>query len=86
MTATCSGVTVIQIFLSLIVGETLLENRVNTTGIKSVTENDVLMGSISYMKMVRTRKVKSKSWSLEIDDNIFVPNVIRTDQKKGFIR
>jgi hypothetical protein len=86
MTTTCSKVAVIQIFLSLIIGEIEYENKVNTTPIKSVTNNYVLTGLIPYMMTVCARKVGPESLSLEIDDNISVPSVIRTDQKKGFIR
>jgi hypothetical protein len=78
-------VIVIQILLSLIVGETSLENRVNTTVIKSVIENDVLMGLIPYMMIVHPRKVRIESLSLGIDDNFSIPNIIKIDHKKGFV-
>jgi hypothetical protein len=81
MTATCSRVTVIQISLSLIIGETSSENRVNTATIKSDTENYVLTSLILYMTTVHTRKVKLESLSLEIDDNISIPNIIKNDHK-----
>ena len=86
MAATCSGVAIIQTFLNLIVGETSLENKVSTMEIKSVIENYVLTGLIPYMMTICARKVRPKSLSLEIDDNIFVPYVIKTDQKEGFVR
>jgi hypothetical protein len=54
--------------------------------IKSVTENDVLTDLIPYTTTVRTRKVGLEILSLEIDDNISIPNVIRTDHKKGFFK
>jgi hypothetical protein len=85
MTATRSRVAVIQIFLGLIKGETMSEYRVNTTVIKSVTENDVLMGLIVDATTVCTREVWPEIFSLEINDNISVPSIIRTDHKKGFV-
>jgi hypothetical protein len=75
MTATCSRVTIIQIFISFIIGKALSKNRVNTTTVKSITKDDVLMGLISYSTMICTRKVGPKILSLEIDDNISIPYV-----------
>jgi hypothetical protein len=86
MTTRCSRVAVIQSFLNLIIGETLLKNRVNTMVIKSAPENDVLVGLISYTMTVCARKVRLESLNLEIDDNISIASIIRTYQKKGFIR
>jgi hypothetical protein len=86
MATTCSRVEFIQIFLNLIIGETASKNRVNTMAIKSVTINYVLTGLIPYTTMVCVRKVRLESLSLEIDNNISIPRIIRTDQKNGFIR
>jgi hypothetical protein len=84
MIATHSRVAAIQIFLSLIKGETTSKYRVKTTMIKSVTKNDVLTGLIVDATMVCTREVWPKSLSLEINDNISIPSIIKNDQKKGF--
>jgi hypothetical protein len=78
-------VAVIQSFLGLIKGETASKYRVNTMTIKSVIENDVLMGLLAGAMMVYTREVWLESLSLEINDNISISSIIRTDQKKGFI-
>jgi hypothetical protein len=86
MKATCSRVTVIQSFLSFIVGETSSKNGINTMVIKGITKDDVLTGLIPYTTTICTRKIRLESLSLEIYDDIFVPYVIRTDQKKGFVR
>jgi hypothetical protein len=86
MTTTCSRVTVIQSFFIFIVSETLLKNGINTAMVEGITKNDVLSGMIPYMTMICTREIRSESLSLEIDNNIFIPYVIRTDQKKGFVR
>jgi hypothetical protein len=54
--------------------------------IKSVTENDVLIGLIEDATTICTREVWLESLSLEINDNISIPSIIKTDQKKGFVR
>jgi hypothetical protein len=82
MTATCSREAVIQIFLGLIKGETTSQYRVNTTVIKSVIENDVLTGLIMDATTIFTREVWLDSLSLEINENISIPSIIRTDKKK----
>jgi hypothetical protein len=76
---------VIQSFLSLVIGETLSKNGVNPTTIKSVTEDNVLTGLVTYATTVSARQIRPESLSLEIDNDIPIPKVIRTDQKKGFI-
>jgi hypothetical protein len=53
--------------------------------IKSVTEDNVLTGLVMYAMTVSARKIRLKSPSLEIDNDILIPKVIITDQKKGFI-
>jgi hypothetical protein len=54
--------------------------------LKGITKNDVLVGLIPYMTTIRTRYIGLESLSLEIDNNIPVPYVMRTDQKNGFVR
>jgi hypothetical protein len=54
--------------------------------VKGITKDDVLMGLIPYTTMIYTRKIRLESLSLEIDDDISIPYIIRTDQKKGFVR
>jgi hypothetical protein len=79
-------VIVIQIFLIFIVGETSSKNGINTTTVKGITKNDVFMGLIPYTTMIFTREIRPASLSLDIDDNISVPYIIRTNQKNGFFR
>jgi hypothetical protein len=79
-------VAVIQSFLSFNIGETSSKNRFNPTAIKSVTEDNVLMGLVTYATMVSARQIGLESLSLEINNDIPIPTVIRIDQKKGFIR
>jgi hypothetical protein len=86
MTSICSRVTIIQIFLSFIVGETSLKYGINTTVVKGITRDDLLTGLIPYKTTIFTRKIRPKILDLEIDDNISIPYVIRTNQKEGFVR
>jgi hypothetical protein len=79
-------VAVIQIFLSFIIGETSSKNGVNPMTIKSVTKDNVLTGLVTDATMVSAEQIGLKSLSLEIDNDISIPKVIRTDQKNGFIR
>jgi hypothetical protein len=80
MKTTCSRVTVIQIFLTFIVGKTYSKNRINTVAIKGIIEDDVLMGLIPYVTTICTI-----SLGLEIGNDIFVLDIIKTDQKRGFV-
>jgi hypothetical protein len=86
MTATCSRLTVIQIFISFIIGEASSKYGINTTMIEGITQDNLLMGLILDTMTIYTRKVKPESLDLEIDDNISIPYFIRTDQKEGFIK
>jgi hypothetical protein len=70
MIATFSRVTIIQSFLNFIVGKASSKNGVNTTEVKSITEDDKMMSLISYLTTIRTRKVGPKILSL---DNISIP-------------
>jgi hypothetical protein len=78
--------TVIQCFLNLIIGETSSKNGVNPMMIKSVTEDNIMMGLVTYMTRVGARQIMMKILSLEINNDISIPKVIGMDQKKGFIR
>jgi hypothetical protein len=62
-----------------------VKNRVNSTAIKSITEDDILAGLVTYAMTVSTRQIESESMSMEIYNDISIPMVTRTDQKKGFI-
>jgi hypothetical protein len=53
--------------------------------IKSVTKDNVLMGLVMYVTRVIVGQIRPKSLSLEIDNDITIPKVIRIDQKKGFV-
>jgi hypothetical protein len=48
---------IIQRFLSLIIGETLSKNGVNPMAIKSVTEDNILMGLVTYTMIVSARQI-----------------------------
>jgi hypothetical protein len=76
----------IQSFLSLIIGETSLKNRVNPTMIESVIEDKILMGLVMYTTTVSAREVRLESLSLEINNDISILKVIETNQKEGFVR
>ena len=76
---------VIQSFLSFIIGETSSKNGVNPTAIKNVTEDNVLTSLVTYAMMISARQIGLESLSLEIDNDIPIPKVIRNDHKKGFI-
>jgi hypothetical protein len=76
---------VIQDFLGFIKCEASLKNRVNPTTIKSITEDYILTGLVTYSTTVNARKIGQESLSLEIYNDIPIPKVIRTDKKKGFI-
>jgi hypothetical protein len=54
--------------------------------IKSITEDNILMGLLAYSTTVSTRKIGSESLGLEIYDDISIPKIIGTNQEKGFIR
>jgi hypothetical protein len=86
MTSTCSRVTVIQIFLNFVEGETSSKYGINTTMVNGITKDNVLTGLILDTTTICTRNIRPESLGLEIDDNIYVLYVIRTDQKEGFIR
>jgi hypothetical protein len=86
MTATCFRVIFIQSFLSFIVDETSSKNRINTTVVKGIIEDDVLSGlDIICDDDLYWISRAMESLSLEIDNNIFVPYVIIIDQKNGFV-
>jgi hypothetical protein len=53
--------------------------------IKSITEDDILTGLVTYVMKVNTRQIGPESLSLEIYNDISMPKVIGTDQKKGFV-
>jgi hypothetical protein len=78
-------VAAIQSFLSFIIGETSLKNGFNPMTIKSVTEDNLLTDLVTYVMTVSARKIRLESLSLEIYNDIPIPKVIRTDQKKGFV-
>jgi hypothetical protein len=77
---------VIQIFFSLIIGETSSKNGINPMAIKSVVEDNILTGLVTYTTTVSARKIGPESLSLEINNDISIPKVIGTDHKEGFIR
>jgi hypothetical protein len=76
---------VIQGFLSFIKCEAMSKNGVNPPTIKSITEDKILTGLVVYAKMVSARQIRPESLGLEIYDDIDIPKVIGTDQKRGFI-
>jgi hypothetical protein len=53
--------------------------------VKGITKDIVLMGLIPYTMTICTRNIRPKRLGLEIDDNISVPYVVKTDQKEGFV-
>jgi hypothetical protein len=79
-------VAAIQSFLNFIIGETSLKNGFSPMEIKSVTEDNVLTGLVMYATTVSARQIGPESLSLEIYNDIPIPKVIRTDQKKGYVR
>ena len=76
--------TVIQGFLSFVKCEATSENGVNPMTIKSITEDNILMGLVAYSMVVNARQIGPERLSLEIYDDIPIPKV-KNDQKKGFI-
>jgi hypothetical protein len=50
--------------------------------IKSITEDNILMGLVAYSTMVSARQIGPESLGLEIYDDISIPKVARTDQEK----
>jgi hypothetical protein len=77
---------VIQGFLGFVKCEASSKNGVNLTTIKSITEDNILTGLVAYSTTVSARQIEPEGLSLEIYDDIPIPKVIGTDQKKGFIR
>jgi hypothetical protein len=53
--------------------------------IKSITEDNILTGLVTYLTMVSARQIGLESLSLEIYNDIPIPKVVGTDQKEGFI-
>jgi hypothetical protein len=53
--------------------------------IKSIIEDNILMGLVAYLMAVSDRQIRLKSLGMEIYDDIFIPKVVETDQEKGFI-
>jgi hypothetical protein len=47
--------------------------------IKSVTEDNILTGLVMYMTMLSARQIGLESLILEINNDISIPKVIRTD-------
>jgi hypothetical protein len=76
---------IIQGFLGFVKSEASEKNGVNPTTIKSITKDNILMGLVTYSMAVNTRKIGIESLILEIYNDISIPKVIETDQKKGFI-
>jgi hypothetical protein len=76
---------VIQGFLGFVKCEASSKNGVNPMMIKSITEDNILTGLVAYATMVSARQIGPESLSLEIYNDIPIPKVIGTDQKKGFI-
>jgi hypothetical protein len=76
---------VIQGFLGFVKCKEASKNRVNPTTIKSITEDNILMGLVAYSTAVSARQIGPESLGLEIYDDISVPKVIGTNQEKGFI-
>jgi hypothetical protein len=73
-------------FLGFVKCEAASKNGVNPTTIESITEENILMGLVAYSTVVNTRQIGPKILGLELYDDIFVPNIIGTNQEKGFIR
>jgi hypothetical protein len=86
VTTTGSRMAVIQGFLGFIKREATSKNRVNPTTIKGITEDNILTCLVEYLTEVRARQIGLESLGLEIYDDISIPNVIGTDQEKGFIK
>jgi hypothetical protein len=76
---------VIEGFFGFVKREATSKNRVNPTMVKSITEDNILMGLVVYSTMVSTRQVGMEILGLEIYDDISVPKVIQTNQENGFI-
>jgi hypothetical protein len=62
-----------------------LKNGVNPMTIKSIIKDNILMGLVAYSTTISTRQIGPESIGLEIYDDISIPNIIRTNQEKGFI-
>jgi hypothetical protein len=86
MTATCSRMTVIESFLSFIIGKTLLKYGINNTAVKGITKDNVLTGLIPNATTIYTRNIEPESLGLEINDNVSIPDVVKTYQKERLIR
>jgi hypothetical protein len=70
VTTTCSRITVIQSFLGFVKGEVASKNGINPLTIKSITEDNILMGLVVYAMVVSARKIKLESLGMEIYDDI----------------
>ena len=75
----------IEGFPEFIKCEAASKNGVNPLTIKSITEDNILTGLVAYATVVSARQIGPEILGLEIHDDIPIPKVIRTNQKKGFI-
>ena len=53
--------------------------------IKSITEDNTLMGLVAYSTPVSTGQIGMESLGLEIYDDITIPKIINADEEKRFI-
>jgi hypothetical protein len=82
MTTTCSRVAVIQRFLSFIKIQTTSEDRINASMVKSIAKDDIMTCLITNMTSFITGQCRLESLSLEIYNDISVPNIIGIDKEK----
>ena len=54
--------------------------------IKSIPEDNILTALVAYSTLVSTGQIGPESLGLEIYDDISIPKIIKTNQKKGFIK
>ena len=86
MTSTFLKMIVIYFFLSFIICQTSSKHWINTTTVKGITKDNVLMGLIPNVTMIYTRKIRPKSLGLEINDNVSILDVVWTDYKERLIK
>jgi len=75
----------IEDFLSILMCEEHLENYIDTTTTKGVTNDDVILGLVLNTSLFRVRGIKPKILGLEIYKNVSISWVEWKDKKQRLI-